>query len=99
MNHNIAHRLEQYTIKRPNQVLIVKVVIDEQPDEIAIFKGFSSSLMQPTAFNPDIPVLPETARIVSVDILASPYNPEAPIYIKQGLTWEQMQSLLTEVGL
>ncbi len=99
MNHNIAHRLEQYTIKRPNQVLIVKVVIDEQPDEIAIFKGFSSSLMQPTAFNPDIPVLPETARIVSVDLLASPYNPEAPIYIKQGLTWEQMQSLLTEVGL
>ena len=99
MNHNIAHRLEQYTIKRPNQVLIVKVVIDEQPDEIAIFKGFSSSLMKPTAFNPDIPVLPETARIVSVDILASPYNPEAPIYIKQGLTREEMQSLLTEVGL
>ncbi|MDJ0518846.1 MAG: hypothetical protein QNJ74_22175 [Trichodesmium sp. MO_231.B1] len=99
MNHNIAHRLEQYTIKRPNQVLIVKVVIDEQPDEIAIFKGFSSSLMKPTAFNPDIPVLPETARIVSVDILASPYNPEAPIYIQQGLTWEQMQSLLIEVGL
>ncbi|MGD1703802.1 hypothetical protein [Dapis sp. BLCC M229] len=99
MNHNIAHRLEQYTIKRPNQVLIVKVVINEQPDEIAIFKGFSSSLMRPTAFNPDIPVLPETARIVSVDILASPYNPEAPIYITQGLTWEQMQSLLTEVGL
>ncbi len=99
MNHNIAHRLEQYTIKRPNQVLIVKVLIDEQPDEIAIFKGFSSSLMRPTAFNPDIPVLPETARIVSVDLLASPYNPEAPIYIQQGLTWEQMQSLLTEVGL
>ncbi len=99
MNHNIANRLEQYTIKRANQVLIVKVVIDEQPDEIAIFKGFSSSLMRPTAFNPDVPVLPETARIVSVDLLASPYNPEAPIYIQQGLTWEQMQSLLTEVGL
>ncbi|MGD1807941.1 hypothetical protein ACP6PL_21255 [Dapis sp. BLCC M126] len=99
MNNNIAHRLEQYTIKRPNQVLIVKVVINEQPDEIAIFKGFSSSLMQPTAFNPDIPVLPETARILSIDLVASPYNPETPIYIKQGLTWEQMQSLLTEVGL
>ncbi|MEM1168163.1 MAG: hypothetical protein AAGJ08_03495 [Cyanobacteria bacterium P01_H01_bin.35] len=99
MNPNTAHRLEQYTIKRPNQVLIVKVLIDEQPDEIAIFKGFSSSLMQPTAFNPDIPVLPETAIIISVDIVASPYNPETPIYIQQGLTWEQMQSLLTQIGL
>ncbi len=99
MNNNIAHRLEQYTIKRPNQVLIVKVVIDEEPDEIAIFKGFSSSLMRPTAFNPDIPVLPETAIILSFDLLASPYNPETPTYIKQGLTREEMQSLLTEVGL
>ena len=99
MNHNLAHRLEQYTIKRQNQVLIVKVLIDEQPDEIAIFKGFSSSLMRPTDFNPDVPVLSETAKIISVDLLASPYNPEVPIYIKQGLTWEEMQSLLTEVGL
>ncbi|MCL2932068.1 MAG: hypothetical protein MGG11_07245 [Trichodesmium sp. MAG_R03] len=99
MNNNIAHRLEQYTIKRPNQVLIVKIVIDEQPDEIAIFKGFSSSLMGPTAFNPDVPVLPETARIVSVDLVASPYNPKAPIYIQQGLTREQIQSLLIELGL
>jgi len=95
--NNIAHRLEQYTIKRPDRVLIVKVLIDEQPDEIAIFKGVSSSLMRPTAFNPDVPVLPERAIIVSVDLLASPYNPEAPIYIEQGLTREQMQSLLTEV--
>ena len=99
MNNNIAHRLEQYTIKQANQVLIVNIVIDQQPDEIAIFKGFSSSLMRPTAFNPDVPVLPETARIVSVDIVASPYSPKAPIYIKQGLTWEQIQSLLIEVGL
>ena len=99
MNNNIAHRLEQYTIKRPSQVLIVKIVIDEHSDEIVIFKGFSSSLMRPTAFNPDIPVLAETARIVSVDILASPYNPEAPTYIRQGLTRDQMQSLLIELGL
>ncbi len=40
MNNNIAHRLEQYTIKQPSQVLIVKIVIDEHSDEIVIFKGF-----------------------------------------------------------
>ncbi len=99
MNNNIAHRLEQYTIKRPNEVLIVKVVVAEEPDEIAIFKGFSSSLIRATPFNPDVPVLPETAKIVSVDLVASPFNPETPIYIRQGLTWEQMQSLLREIGL
>ncbi|NEP80699.1 MAG: hypothetical protein F6K17_11340 [Okeania sp. SIO3C4] len=99
MMNSISHRLEQYTIKKPNEVLIIKVEIDGEPDEIAIFKGFSSSLMRPTAFDPDIPVLPETAKIISIDLVASPYNPESPTYIKQGLTREQMQSLLLEVGV
>lgn len=98
-NWNIAHRLEQYTIKRPNEVLIVTVAIEEYPDQIAIFKGFSSSLMRPTAFNPDVPVLPENAKIISIDLVASPFNPDRPNYIRQGLTWEQMQSLLIEVGV
>ncbi|NES65235.1 MAG: hypothetical protein F6K24_08195 [Okeania sp. SIO2D1] len=97
--NSISHRLEQYTIKKPNEVLIVKVEIDGEPDEIAIFKGFSSSLMKPTAFDPDIPVLPETAKIISIDLVASPYNPESPTYLKQGLTREKMQSLLVEVGV
>lgn len=97
--NSIGHRLEQYTIKRSNQVLIVKAEVEGEPDEIAIFKGFSSSLMRSTAFDPDLPVLPETTKIHSIDLVASPYNPEAPHYIKQGLTWEQMQSLLKEVGV
>ncbi|NEO54131.1 MAG: hypothetical protein F6K54_14190 [Okeania sp. SIO3B5] len=97
--NSISHRLEKYTIKKPNEVLIVKVEIDGELDEIAIFKGFSSSLMRPTAFDPDIPVLPETAKILSIDLVASPYNPESPTYIKQGLTRKQMQSLLAEVGI
>ncbi|MGK7921374.1 MAG: hypothetical protein AB4080_15335 [Trichodesmium sp.] len=98
-NFNIAHRLEQYTIKRPNQVLIVSVVIEEEPDQIAIFKGFSSSLMRATEFNPDLPVLPEDAKIISIDLVSSPFNPDNPNYIKQGLTWEEMQSLLREVSV
>ena len=95
----MAHRLEQYTIKRPNEVLIVKVEVEGETDEIAVFKGFSSSLMRPTAFDPDVPVLPETSKIKSIDLVASPYNPETPHYLKQGLTWEQMESLLKEVGV
>jgi len=52
-----------------------------------------------TAFDPDIPVLPEGAKIISVDRLAGPYNPNNPRYLQQGLSWETMQSLLSEVGI
>ncbi len=39
--------------------------------------------MHPTAFDPDVPVIPDEAIIVSVDRIASPYNPEAPRYIQK----------------
>lgn len=96
---NIGWRLEQYTLKRPQEVLLVTVTVGDETDEIAIFKGFSSSLMRPTAFDPDVPMLPEDARIVSIDRVQSPYNPQSPRYIQQELTWEAMQLLLAEVGV
>ena len=98
MNNSIAKRLEQYTAKRPQEVLLVKVEIAGDQDKIAIFKGFSSSLMRPTAFDPDVPVLSDEAKIITIDRVASPYNPEAPRYIQQGLSWETMQALLSEVS-
>jgi hypothetical protein len=55
--------------------------------------------MRPTAFDPDVPVLPEEAKIVSIDRVASPYNPDAPHYLQQGLTWETMQQLLLDAGV
>jgi hypothetical protein len=99
MSAFIGRRLEQYTIKRPQEVLIVTAEIAGEEDQIAIFKGFSSSLMRPTAFDPDVPVLPEEAKIVSIDRVASPYNPDAPHYLQQGLTWETMQQLLLDAGV
>lgn len=95
----VARRLEQYTLKRPREVLIVNAEIDGELDEIAIYKGFSSSLMRPTAFDPDVPVLPDGAKIVAIARVASPYNPEKPNYIQQNLTWETIQPLLSEVGV
>lgn len=96
---SIGHRLEQYTIKRPQEVLIVQAEIEGEPDEITIFKGFSSSLMRPTAFDPEVPMLPEGAKIIAIDRLKSPYTPQAPVYLEQGVTWEQMQTLLSQVGV
>ncbi|MEH1867310.1 MAG: hypothetical protein V7K69_20180 [Nostoc sp.] len=97
--NSIGKRLEQYTAKRPKEVLIVIVEIADEEDTIAIFKGFSSSLMRPTAFDADVPVLPEGANILNIDRVASPYNPEAPRYIQQGISWETMEALLSEVGV
>lgn len=96
---SIGKRLEQYTLKRPQEVLIVKVEMDGEEDEVVIFKGFSSSLVRPTAFDPDVPVLPATAKIVAIDRVASPYTPENPSYLQQALTLEQMEQLLAEVGV
>ena len=99
MNNSVAQRLEQYTTKRSREVLLVTVEIAGEQDQIAIFKGFSSSLMRPTAFDPDVPVLSDRAKIISIDRVASPYDPQSPRYIQQGLTWETMQPLLSEVGV
>lgn len=96
MNHTVGKRLEQYTAKRSHEVLLVEVEIEGEIDQIAIFKGFSSSLMRPTAFDPDVPVIPDKAKILTIDRVASPYNPQSPRYIQQGLTWETIQPLLYE---
>jgi hypothetical protein len=99
MNNSISKRLEQYTIKKSQEVLIINVEIDNEPDQIAVFKGFSSSLMRPTAYDPDVPVLPDTATIITIDRIASPYHPDSPRYLQQDISWEDMQVLLSEVGV
>ncbi|MEC4985492.1 MAG: hypothetical protein SAJ37_21170 [Oscillatoria sp. PMC 1068.18] len=99
MSQSISKRLEAYTIKCPQEVLIIRAEVAGDEDEIAIFKGFSSSLMRPTAFDPDVPVLPDTATILRVDRAKSPFNPKIPDYIQKGLSWSQMESLLAKVGV
>ena len=99
MTDSLERRLEKYTIKHPQEVLIVTVQIGDEEDQIAIFKGFSSSLMCPTAFDPEVPLIPPNAEIVNIDRVASPYNPDAPRYIEQGLTWEAMEQLLLDTDI
>jgi hypothetical protein len=99
MSLSIGKRLEQYAIRRPQEVLIVHAEIEGELDQVAVFKGYSSSLMRPTAFDPDVPVLPDTAKIVAIDLLQGPYNPQTPVYLERGITWEQMQMRLTQVGV
>ncbi len=99
LTHTAGIRLERYTEKRPQEVLLVMAEVDGVVDQVAIFRGFSSSLVRSTAFDPDLPVLPAHAIIQAIDRLHSPYNPSEPRYIQQGLTWEAMQPLLEAVGV
>ncbi|WP_432808922.1 hypothetical protein [Pantanalinema sp. GBBB05] len=92
-------QLEQYTLKRPQEVVLIEASVDGELDQILIFKGFSSSLVRSTAFDPDVPVLPAQAEILNIDVLVGPYDPAQPHYIQQGLTWETMQPRLQTAGI
>ncbi|MGD1902017.1 MAG: hypothetical protein ACFB9N_07230 [Geitlerinemataceae cyanobacterium] len=94
-----AQRLEQYTLKRPEEVLLIDAEIDGEEDCVTIFRGFSSSLMRSTAFDPDVPVLPESATIVRADRLCSPYNPDDPQYIERDLDRDRLEDLCDSVGV
>lgn len=90
----IEKQLEQYTLQHPQEVLLVKVEVDGERDEILIFRGFSSSLMRSTAVDPDMPVLPDSAVIMTIDRLASPYQPEQPNYLEQKISWDDFSKRL-----
>ena len=92
-------RLEHYTRQYPQEVLLVAANIAGEQDQIAIYKGFSSSLMRATDADPDVPLLPESAQIVSIDRVATPYDPDNPQYIQRGLSWAEMESLLAQAGV
>ena len=77
--------LETISRGRPDRVLRLSGTVpapaeesgggNEEPFELLIFRGFSSSITHPTAFDPDQPALPETARITAAELLAGPLNP------------------------
>ncbi|MEM8614600.1 MAG: hypothetical protein AAGF93_21490 [Cyanobacteria bacterium P01_H01_bin.105] len=94
---SIEKRLEQYTIQNPQEVLLVTAEISGELDEILIFRGFSSSLVRPTASDPDVSVLPDDAVIMTIDRLASPYQPDAPNYLERQISWSEFAQRLTSL--
>jgi len=72
--------LEAISRQRPGRVLRLRGELPGpaaalEPFELLIFRGFSSSLSHPTAFDPDQPALPAEARIDAAELLAGPYDP------------------------
>ena len=91
---SIEKQLEQYTLQHPQEVLLVSIEVAGEPDEILIFKGFSSSLVRPTAADPDVPVLPDEATILTIDRLIGPYQPDCPNYLERQISWEAFSQRL-----
>jgi hypothetical protein len=92
-------RLEQFSLRQPGLVLLVQALVNGESDEVLIYRGFSSSLVRPTAADPEVPVLPEMAEIEAIDVMVGPYSPAAPRYLHQGLTWAEMLPILEVLGI
>jgi hypothetical protein len=75
-------RLEELSRSRPDRVLRLTGELPGEaggmePFELLIFRGFSSSVSHPTAFDPDQPALPESALLMNAELLQGPLNPAA----------------------
>ncbi len=100
MTRPISLRLEEYTTKRQTEVLIVDLITPTgEADTVMIYNGFSSSLVHPTAYDPDIPVIAADAQITAIARASSPYNPNNPEYIATGITLETMEQILAEMNI
>ncbi|NER79266.1 MAG: hypothetical protein F6K42_06720 [Leptolyngbya sp. SIO1D8] len=93
------HRLEQYTLRFPEEVLMVSALVESEEDYVVVFRGFSSSLTRPTAPDPEIPVLSAEADIQRIDRLKGPYLPDDPQYLEQDVTWVIFSDRLSKMGL
>jgi len=72
--------LEVISREHPDRVLRLRGELSGekgQPEafELLIFRGFSSSVSHPTAFDPDQPALPADARIDGAELLQGPLSP------------------------
>ncbi|MEN9257136.1 MAG: hypothetical protein Q6L55_00200 [Gloeomargarita sp. SRBZ-1_bins_9] len=91
-------RLENYSRFHPREVLRLTVWEGDETGEVLVYKGFSSSLTSPTAFDPDVPVLSPQAQILWVDRLSAPYDPQNPRYLEQHIPWDEFAQRLDRLG-
>lgn len=74
--HSLIARLEQISRDHPQRVLRLRGVIAcDEPFELLIYRGFSSSTTHPTAYDPDQPVLPSGMGSLAAELLLGPLNP------------------------
>ena len=71
----LVQDLEERTRLSPDRVVRLHGFVLDEPFELLIFRGFSSSTTHPTAFDPDASVLPKNTRLEWAELLQGPLNP------------------------
>ena len=71
----LVQELEERTRLSPDRVVKLHGFVLDEPFELLIFRGFSSSTTHPTAFDPDASVLPDGTRLDWAELLQGPLNP------------------------
>ena len=71
----LVQELEERTRLSPDRVVKLHGFVLDEPFELLIFRGFSSSTTHPTAFDPDASVLPDGTRLDWAELLQGPLEP------------------------
>ena len=71
----LVQELEERTRLSPERVVRLHGFVLDEPFELLIFRGFSSSTTHPTAFDPDASVLPDGTRLDWAELLQGPLDP------------------------
>ena len=72
---DLVQELEERTRLSADRVVRLHGSVGDEPFELLIYRGFSSSTTHPTAFDPDASVLPEDTRLEWAELLQGPLNP------------------------
>ena len=86
----IVRAIEERSRNHPDRVVRLLGSVGDEPLEVLIFRGFSSSTTHPTAFDPDTSVLPQGTRLDRADLLQGPLTPSSETLLVGGMTPEDL---------
>ena len=71
----LVFQLEERSRNHGDRLLRLVGVVGNEPFELLIFRGFSSSTTHPTRFDPDASVLPDGTVLDRAELLMGPIMP------------------------
>ena len=77
----IVRAIEERSRNHPDRVVRLLGSVGDEPLEVLIFRGFSSSTTHPTAFDPDASVLPEGTSLDQAELLQGPLSPSQEVVL------------------
>ena len=80
-NQALVQAMEERTRLQPDRVVRLLGQVGDEPFELLIFRGFSSSTTHPTAFDPDASVLPEGTSLGQAELLQGPLSPSQEVVL------------------